>query len=69
MLDVLDPETVEALLDKRNTKVGESYLQNNTQYSVFLYGALHFDGIYAYLKSKDPRWEIQSLEPIYPYVP
>ena len=68
MFDVLGPETMQALLDKRNQKVVDTYFERNTTNSVFLYGALHFDGIYALLKSKDPRWSIQKYEPLYPYV-
>jgi hypothetical protein len=68
MLDVLGPETMAALLDKRNQKVVDTYLDKNTKNSIFLYGALHFDGIYAILKSKDPRWEVRSYDPLYPYV-
>lgn len=69
LLDILDKDTVEALLDKRNRIVVDTFLAKDTKNSVFLYGALHFEGIYSYLKSKDPRWEIVSYEPIYPYVP
>ncbi len=68
MLEVLGPETMSALLDKRNQKVVDTYFEKNTKDSIFLYGALHFDGIYSILKSKDPRWEVQSYEPMYPYV-
>ena len=69
LLDMLDEKTVEALLDKRNRIVVDTFLENDTKNAVFLYGALHFDGMYALLKSKDARWKIESHEPLYPYVP
>lgn len=69
MFEFLGPETMQALLEKRNQKVIDTYYKNDTKKSVFLYGALHFEGIYALLKSKDPRWSIVSHDPIYPYVP
>jgi pheromone shutdown protein TraB len=64
---MLDPSTVEALLDKRNRIVVDTYIRENPKEAVFLYGALHFDGIFQLLKEQDSRWEIQSLEPLYPY--
>jgi hypothetical protein len=46
MLDMLDAETVEAILDKRNTIVVDTFEKNGTKKAVFLYGALHFDGMF-----------------------
>lgn len=68
LLSMLDPSTVEALLDKRNRIVVDTYLAQGANNAVFLYGALHFDGIFAYLKSKDSKWELKSHEALYPYV-
>lgn len=69
MFETLGPETMQALLDRRNQKVVDTHSEKDTKNSVFLYGALHFEGIYSLLKSRDPRWRIVSHEPIYPYVP
>jgi hypothetical protein len=66
---LLDAQTVEALLDKRNQIVIDTYLRENQPKAILLYGALHFEGMYTILKSQDARWQILTLEPIYPYVP
>lgn len=69
LFDILDPATVDALLSRRNQIVVDSYMKNRDSKSVFVYGALHFDGIFSLLKSQDPRWKVETLTPIYPYVP
>ena len=65
----LDPDLMHALLEARNAHIVDTYERDTDQKTVFLYGALHFRGIYALLRERDPMWDIVSFELRYPYVP
>jgi hypothetical protein len=68
-MDSLDQDLISAILDRRNTHLVTLFKQRNDTKAVFVYGALHFDGVYALLKSQDPNWNIIDFSPLYPYVP
>lgn len=66
-LDTLDPGIRQAIIEKRNQYVVDTFLSDKNQNVVIVYGALHFEGIYAILRSKDPLWNIVTIKPYYPY--
>lgn len=67
LLSRLDPSLMSAILDSRNVHIVDTYTRSSQKKSIFLYGALHFEGIYRLLREKDPKWNIIDFRPIYPY--
>ncbi len=77
LVDTLDSSKLmpsgiqEGLMDtivwKRNSYIVDYYMKHSPKKSVFVYGALHFPGIFDLLKKHNPNWHIESVEPIYPY--
>lgn len=65
----MDPRLFDTIVEKRNKYVVDSYIASGHQKVVFLYGALHFQGMYDLLRRSNPDWNILTLEPLYPYVP
>lgn len=63
----LNPILAEAILDQRNQHIVDTLLVSDQKKIILVYGALHFEGIYALLQAHDPRWNILSIEPMYPY--
>jgi hypothetical protein len=59
-LDSLDSTLREAILTERNHHVIDTFLAD-------VYGALHFEWMYAYLRSREPNWNIGTITPYYPY--
>ncbi len=69
LIETLDPDLMSAILDARNRHLVSTFRERWDTKAVFVYGALHFDGVYALLKSQDPNWNIIDFSPLYPYVP
>jgi hypothetical protein len=69
LIETLDPDLMWAILDARNRHLVSTFRERWDTKAVFVYGALHFDGVYALLKSQDPNWNIIDFSPLYPYVP
>ncbi len=67
LLDTMDPSLREALLTHRNMHVVETFFADKWSDIVIVYGALHFEWIYALLQSANPLWKITAIEPYYPY--
>jgi hypothetical protein len=67
MLDQMDGTLRSALIEKRNLHVVDTALSDSHQNIVIIYGALHFEGIYALLRARDSRWHIVSMRALYPY--
>ncbi len=65
----LDPTLANAILADRNKHIVDTYISTWEQRAVFLYGALHFDGIYSLLRAHDPSWNIVEFSPLFPYRP
>lgn len=65
-----DPETaplMQVILHERDKPITH-YIQSNTGQSIaVIYGALHFDGVFAELKKSDPNWKIIKTSPYTPY--
>ena len=68
LMDSLDQDLIAVILDRRNAHVVNLFKQRNDTKAVFVYGALHFDGIYTLLRQNDPNWNIIDFSPLYPYV-
>lgn len=70
ILDTLDPSLRQAILDRRNAHIVDTLLASPPeQHIVIVYGALHFDGVYTLLQSRDPNWKVTSITPYFPYQP
>jgi pheromone shutdown protein TraB len=68
LMEVFPPKLKIAILDKRNEYLVNAYLRESPPEAIFLYGALHFEGVYELLKKSDPSWKIISIQSLYPYV-
>jgi hypothetical protein len=64
---ILDPHIASAILDARNKHLVETFLKGNDKKIAIVYGALHFEWVYALLRSYDTNWQIHSIENYYPY--
>jgi hypothetical protein len=63
----MDKNLLDIILHERNEHIA-SVIQSSEKRKIYaLYGALHFDGIFAELKRLDPNWKILSVESIRPY--
>lgn len=63
----LSAELLSVLIDARNAPVVEYVLTHPEETIIVPYGALHFEGILASLKSHDPAWRIVDIEAHAPY--
>ena len=65
----LNPATklADVIIHDRNHHIVETLRSSDQKRIVLVYGALHFEGIYAGLQTLDPKWKILSIEPFYPY--
>lgn len=68
-LDALDPSLRQAILDRRNSHIVDTLIASPEQDVVIVYGALHFDGVYTLLQSRDTNWKVTSITPYFPYQP
>jgi hypothetical protein len=69
LLDQMRPDVRDAIISGRNTHVIDTFLSDTAKDVVIVYGALHFQGMYEYLRAADPSWRIERLEALYPYTP
>ncbi len=65
--NMIDPNLFETILGKRNQYITDTFLHSDDKNVVFLYGSLHFSGIYSILQAENPNWKIISIAPYYPY--
>lgn len=65
--DAIDPRLLQNIIEKRNTHIVDTFLASSDTKAVFVYGALHFDGIYRLLTARDSRWKILEVNPLSPY--
>jgi hypothetical protein len=68
LMEVFPPPVRQAILDARNQSLVSLYQREKPERAIFLYGALHFHGVYALLRKDDPSWQIKNIKPLYPYV-
>ncbi len=68
LMDALDQDLLSAILDRRNAHIVSLFEQRGDIKAVFIYGALHFEGIYTLLREQDRNWNIVDYTPLYPYV-
>lgn len=55
------------ILNTRNKKVVDYIISHPEEKIAIVYGALHFDGIFAEIKKYDNSWKIISVEKFFPY--
>ncbi|MBP6981561.1 hypothetical protein KBB25_02200 [Candidatus Gracilibacteria bacterium] len=65
----MNPELFDIILGKRNEHIVNTFLSTDNKHTVFVYGSLHFSGIYKLLSDNNKNWKIISVTPIYPYKP
>ncbi len=65
----IDSGLLDTILSKRNHYVVDTFIKGSDQKVVFLYGGLHFQGMYDLLKIANPEWKILAVEARYPYIP
>jgi uncharacterized protein YbaP (TraB family) len=56
----------DVILHKRNELLVQEIEKSNYSDIFITYGLLHFDGVFALLQKKDPRWRIENTEEYYP---
>ena len=56
-----------AIIEKRNDPIVKYIQEHPGQKIAIVYGALHFNWVYAELQKLNANWKIQSIESIYPY--
>jgi uncharacterized protein YbaP (TraB family) len=56
----------DVILHKRNELLVQEIEKSNHSDIFITYGLLHFDGVFALLQKKDPRWRIENTEEYYP---
>lgn len=61
------PEVFDTILHDRNAYIADRFFADSRKDIVLVYGALHFQWIYDILQSRDPRWDIISVDRMYPY--
>ncbi len=60
-------ELFDIILHKRNEKI-VSYIRENPEKNiVVVYGALHFEWVFTWLKQADKEWKIKSFTSFTPY--
>lgn len=64
----INPQLFDIILRKRNEHIVDTFLRASGKNTVFVYGSLHFSGIYTLLHDKNQNWKIISATPMYPYV-
>jgi hypothetical protein len=67
MMSGFSPEVFDTILYDRNAYIAERFFSDTRRDIALVYGALHFQWIYDILQSRDSRWDIISVERMYPY--
>ena len=56
----------DVILDERNEVLTKAIIESEYEKIYITYGLLHFDWVFKLLKETDPKWQISSVQNLYP---